>query len=216
MFNYTGEQLSMMLIAYGFVASVLPVWTLLAPRDYLSTFLKIGTIVGLALGIFIVLPDLKMPAVTKFIDGTGPVFAGSLFPFLFITIACGAISGFHSLDRIGHDAQDARQRDQRPPHRLRRDADGKLRRHHGVGRGLDARTGPLFRDEQSRRPLIGTTPETAAAAISSWGFAITPDMLKEAATNVGEATHSVPHRRRADARRRHGRNSFERRRRQER
>src|SRR6202011_810476 len=84
LFTFSGETLALMLIGYGFVASVLPVWLLLAPRDYLSTFLKIGTIVLLALAIIIVRPDLEMPAVTKFIDGTGPVWAGSLFPFLFI------------------------------------------------------------------------------------------------------------------------------------
>ena len=187
MFNYSGEQLSMMLIAYGFVASVLPVWTLLAPRDYLSTFLKIGTIVGLALGIFIVLPDLRMPAVTKFIDGTGPVFAGSLFPFLFITIACGAISGFHSLIASGTT-----------PKMLDNEINARL-----IGYGamlmesfvaimalVAASTiePGLYFALNSPAAVIGTSPESAAAAISSWGFAITPDMLKEAATNVGEAT----------------------------
>jgi carbon starvation protein len=101
MFTYTGTELTWMLIGYGFVASVLPVWLLLAPRDYLSTFLKIGTIVGLALGIVLVAPYLKMPAMTKFIDGSGPVWSGSLFPFLFITIACGAVSGFHALISSG-------------------------------------------------------------------------------------------------------------------
>ena len=95
-FTFTGTQLCWMLIGYGFVASILPVWLLLAPRDYLSTFLKIGTIVGLAIGILFVAPDLKMPAVTRFVDGTGPVWSGALFPFLFITIACGAVSGFHA------------------------------------------------------------------------------------------------------------------------
>ncbi len=88
-------------MGYGFVASVLPVWLLLAPRDYLSTFLKIGTIIGLAIGILIVTPELKMPALTQFIDGTGPVWTGTLFPFLFITIACGAVSGFHALISSG-------------------------------------------------------------------------------------------------------------------
>jgi carbon starvation protein len=83
------------------VAAVLPVWLLLAPRDYLSTFLKIGTIVGLAIGILIMRPTLTMPALTKFIDGTGPVWTGNLFPFLFITIACGAVSGFHALIASG-------------------------------------------------------------------------------------------------------------------
>ncbi len=101
MFTFTGTQLCWMLIGYGFVASILPVWLLLAPRDYLSTFLKIGTIVGLALGILVLAPHLQMPAVTKFVDGTGPVWSGNLFPFLFITIACGAVSGFHSLISSG-------------------------------------------------------------------------------------------------------------------
>jgi carbon starvation protein len=101
MFTFKGETIALLMIGYGFVASALPVWLLLAPRDYLSTFLKIGTIVGLALGILVVAPDLQMPAVTKFVDGTGPVFAGNLFPFLFITIACGAVSGFHSLVSSG-------------------------------------------------------------------------------------------------------------------
>jgi len=96
-FSLSGETIAILMIIYGFVASVLPVWLLLAPRDYLSTFLKIGTIAALAVGIFIAMPELHMPAVTKFIDGTGPVFSGNLFLFLFITIACGAVSGFHSL-----------------------------------------------------------------------------------------------------------------------
>ena len=95
-------------MVYGFVASVLPVWLLLAPRDYLSAFMKIGTIVVLGAAILFVMPPLQMPAVTQFIDGTGPVFAGKLFPFAFITIACGAISGFHALIVERHDAEDAR------------------------------------------------------------------------------------------------------------
>ena len=108
MFTYSGETIAILLIVYGFVASVLPVWMLLAPRDYLSTFLKIGTIIALALGIFIVMPNLEMPAVTQFIDGTGPVFSGNLFPFLFITIACGAVSGFHALVSSGTTPEDDR------------------------------------------------------------------------------------------------------------
>src|SRR5215472_2402226 len=100
-FDFHGETLALIIIGYGFVASVLPVWLLLAPRDYLSTFLKIGTIALLAVGIIIVRPDLQMPAVTKFIDGSGPVWAGSVFPFLFIIIACGAVSGWHSLIASG-------------------------------------------------------------------------------------------------------------------
>lgn len=100
-FTLDGVELTWALIIYGGIASVLPVWLLLAPRDYLSTFLKIGTIVGLAIGIVFIAPSLEMPATTQFIDGTGPVWAGNLFPFLFITIACGAISGFHALISSG-------------------------------------------------------------------------------------------------------------------
>ena len=100
-FDLTGVQLTWAIMIYGFVAAVLPVWLLLTPRDYLSTFLKIGTIIALAIGIILVGPKLQMPALTKFIDGTGPVFAGDLFPFLFITIACGAVSGFHALISSG-------------------------------------------------------------------------------------------------------------------
>lgn len=100
-FDLDGVQLTWAIMIYGFVAAVLPVWLLLTPRDYLSTFLKIGTIVALAAGIVIVNPTLQMPAVTRFVDGTGPVFSGSLFPFLFITIACGAVSGFHALISSG-------------------------------------------------------------------------------------------------------------------
>ncbi len=187
MFDYSGEQLSMMLIAYGFVASVLPVWMLLAPRDYLSTFLKIGTIAGLALGIFFVLPDLKMPAVTKFVDGTGPVFAGNLFPFLFITIACGAISGFHALVSSGTT-----------PKMLDNEINARF-----IGYGamlmesfvaimaLVAATTlepGLYFALNSPSAIIGTTPETAATAISGWGFTVTPDMLRQAAADVGEST----------------------------
>jgi carbon starvation protein len=187
MFNYSGEQLSLMLIAYGFIASVLPVWTLLAPRDYLSTFLKIGTICGLALGIFVVLPDLKMPAITKFADGTGPVFSGTLFPFLFITIACGAVSGFHSLVSSGTT-----------PKMLDNELNARP-----IGYGamlmesfvaimalIAASTlePGLYFAMNSPAAVLGTTPETAAAAISSWGFMVTPEMLKDAAAHVGEAT----------------------------
>ncbi len=187
LFDYSGEELAMMLIAYGFIASVLPVWALLAPRDYLSTFLKIGTIVGLALGIFIVLPDLKMPAVTKFIDGTGPVFSGALFPFLFITIACGAVSGFHALIASGTT-----------PKMLANEADTRL-----IGYGAmlvegfvaimalvaSATLDPgIYFALNSPAALIGASPESAATAITAWGFPIAPDILRQAAADVGEAT----------------------------
>ena len=101
LFTLTGTQLAWALILYGAIASSLPVWLMLAPRDYLSTFLKIGTIVALAIGIYVVAPTLAMPPTTRFLDGTGPVFSGKLFPFLFITIACGAVSGFHALISSG-------------------------------------------------------------------------------------------------------------------
>ena len=102
-------------MVYGFIASVLPVWLLLAPRDYLSTFMKVGTVILLAVGILIVMPPLQMPALTRFVDGTGPVFAGKLFPFAFITIACGAISGFHALVSSGTT-----------PKMIRRETDARL------------------------------------------------------------------------------------------
>ena len=101
LFDFDAKALAWLLIAYGFFASVLPVWLLLAPRDYLSTFLKIGTILLLAIAIFFAAPQLQMPAVSRFIDGTGPVFQGQLFPFLFITIACGSVSGWHSIIASG-------------------------------------------------------------------------------------------------------------------
>ena len=186
-FTFSGEALALMLIAYGFIASVLPVWLLLAPRDYLSTFLKIGTIVGLAIGILIVRPELQMPAVTKFIDGTGPVFAGNLFPFLFITIACGAVSGFHSLVSSGTT-----------PKMIENEADLQV-----IGYGamlmesfvaVMAMVAATVLDPavyfalNSPAALIGTTTSEAALAVSGWGFTVTPVMLDDVARQVGEST----------------------------
>jgi carbon starvation protein CstA len=186
-FTFSGEALALMLIAYGFVASVIPVWLLLAPRDYLSTFLKIGTIVGLAIGILIVQPELRMPSVTRFIDGTGPVFAGSLFPFLFITIACGAVSGFHSLVASGTT-----------PKMIESEAHLPM-----IGYGamlmesfvaimaLIAATvldPGIYFALNSPAALIGTNAVDAAAAVSSWGFVVTPDMLDQVARDVGEGS----------------------------
>lgn len=188
MFNYTGTELTWMLIGYGFVASVLPVWLLLAPRDYLSTFLKIGTIVGLALGILFVAPYLKMPAITQFIDGTGPVWSGSMFPFLFITIACGAVSGFHALISSGTT-----------PKMIENESHARF-----IGYGamlmesfvaimalVAASTiePGIYFAMNSPAALIGTTAESAAAAISQWGFYVTPEMLTQTAKDVGE--HSI-------------------------
>ena len=187
LFTFDGKQLTLMLLAYGVVASVLPVWLLLAPRDYLSTFLKIGTIVGLAIGILMVAPDLKMPAVTKFVDGTGPVWSGSLFPFLFITIACGAVSGFHALISSGTTPKLL----ENEMHAPLIGYGGMLMESFVAVMALVAASiiepGVYFA-MNSPAALIGTTPETAAAAISQWGFFITPEMLQETARNVGEST----------------------------
>jgi len=187
MFTFTGTELTWMLIGYGFIASVLPVWLLLAPRDYLSTFLKIGTIVGLALGIVIVSPMLQMPSLTKFIDGTGPVWTGNLFPFLFITIACGAVSGFHALISSGTT-----------PKMIENETHARF-----IGYGamlmesfvaimalIAASTiepGVYFA-MNSPAALLGTTAESAAQAISQWGFYVTPEMLTQTAKDVGETT----------------------------
>ena len=191
-FTFSASQLAWMLIGYGFVASALPVWLLLAPRDYLSTFLKIGTICLLAGAIALTLPDLKLPALTRFIDGSGPVFAGSLFPFLFITIACGSVSGFHSLVSSGTTRQDAGQGDRRPLHRLRRHVDGGLRRHHGPDPPPACWSPAWYFAMNSPAALIGTTTESAAAAISApsfgGGFTVTPDMLTQSAKDIGEAS----------------------------
>lgn len=185
MFTFSGESIALMMIAYGFIASVLPVWLLLAPRDYLSTFLKVGTIVGLAIGILVVAPNLEMPAVTQFVDGTGPVFSGNLFPFLFITIACGAVSGFHSLVSSGTT-----------PKMIERESHA---RPIGYGAMLTESfvavmamiaacvlTPGIYFAINSPPAVIGTEPAAVASTISDWGFALTPDDLTDLADKVGE------------------------------
>jgi carbon starvation protein len=187
MFTFNGQQLTLMLLVYGVVASVLPVWLLLAPRDYLSTFLKIGAIVALALGIVFIAPELKMPAVTKFIDGSGPVWSGSLFPFLFITIACGAVSGFHSLISSGTTPKLL----ENELHAPYIGYGGMLMESFVAIMALVAASiiePGIYFAMNSPAALIGTTPETAAAAISQWGFVVTPEMLQQTAANVGETT----------------------------
>jgi carbon starvation protein len=187
MFTFKGETIALMLIGYGFIASVLPVWLLLAPRDYLSTFLKIGTILALAVGIIIVAPDLQMPAVTKFIDGTGPVFAGNLFPFLFITIACGSVSGFHALVSSGTT-----------PKMIERETHARAI---GYGAMLTESfvaimamiaacllTPGAYFAINSPPALIGTDVNQVAQVVSSWGFTITPAELTGLAKDVGENT----------------------------
>ncbi|ATB51111.1 carbon starvation CstA family protein [Corallococcus macrosporus] len=186
-FTFDAKALAWMLIGYGFCASVLPVWLLLAPRDYLSTFLKIGTVLLLAVGIILAAPELRMPAVTRFIDGTGPVFSGGLFPFLFITIACGAVSGWHSLISSGTT-----------PKMLASEADARV-----VGYGsmlmesfvaimaliaasvLDP---GVYFSMNAPPSVIGTTVEEAARTISQWGFVITPEVLSQTAADIGEST----------------------------
>lgn len=187
MFTFKGETIAIMMIIYGFIASVLPVWLLLAPRDYLSTFLKIGTILALAIGIIVVAPDLQMPALTKFIDGTGPVFSGNLFPFLFITIACGSVSGFHALVSSGTT-----------PKMIEREFHA---RPIGYGAMLTESfvavmamiaacvlSPGVYFAINSPPAVIGTDAVQAAATISSWGFTVTPDDLKTIAKHVGEQT----------------------------
>jgi carbon starvation protein len=186
-FTFSGSALAAMLIGYGFLASVLPVWMVLAPRDYLSTFLKIGTVCGLAVGIAVTRPELHMPAITRFVDGTGPVFAGSLFPFLFITIACGSISGFHALVSSGTTPK---MLDTEPQARLI--GYGAMLAESGVAiMALIAASviepGAYFA-MNAPPAAVGTTVQQAAATISGWGFAITPDALTAMAHLVGEST----------------------------
>ena len=187
MFTFDGKALTWMLIIYGFIAAVLPVWLLLAPRDYLSTFLKIGTIIALAVGIIIVAPELKMPAFTQFAEGGGPVWSGNLFPFLFITIACGAVSGFHALISSGTT-----------PKLIENETHARF-----IGYGAMLAESfvavmalvaasviepGVYFAMNSPAAVIGTTPEAVAATVSTWGFVITPDVLVQTAKEVGEHT----------------------------
>ena len=186
-FTLTAPTLALLIIIYGFAASALPVWLLLAPRDYLSTFVKLGTIAMLALGILALRPTLHMPALTRFIDGTGPVFAGNLFPFAFVTIACGAISGFHSLIASGTT-----------PKLIARETETRM-----VGYGAMAaesmvaimaviaacvlQPGTYFAIN-SPAGIVGQAPEAAAATISNWGFPVTAAEMHALAQAVGEQT----------------------------
>ncbi|PYV81833.1 MAG: carbon starvation protein A [Acidobacteria bacterium] len=186
-FTLSAAGLAIAIIVYGFAASALPVWLLLAPRDYLSTFVKLGTIGLLALGIVAMHPTMHMPPLTRFIDGTGPVFAGKLFPFAFITIACGAISGFHSLISSGTT-----------PKLIRRETEIRL-----VGYGamlcesmvaIMATVAACVLDPgtyfaiNSPAGIAGALPEKAAATITGWGFPVTAASMHTLAQNVGEIT----------------------------
>ena len=186
-FTLTAPTLAVLIIIYGFAASALPVWLLLAPRDYLSTFVKLGTIALLAVGIVVLRPTLHMPPLTRFIDGTGPVFAGKIFPFAFITIACGAISGFHALISSGTT-----------PKLIRRETEARM-----VGYGAMMaesmvaimatiaacvlQPGTYFAIN-SPAGVVGQAPEVAAATISNWGFPITAADMHSLAQAVGEQT----------------------------
>jgi len=186
-FTFTAPTLAIAIIVYGFSASALPVWLLLAPRDYLSTFVKLGTIAILAVGIVALRPTLHMPAMTRFMDGTGPVFAGKIFPFAFITIACGAISGFHALISSGTT-----------PKLVQRETETRL-----VGYGammaesfvaIMAMIAACVLDPgvyfavNSPAGIVGSSATTAAATITSWGFPVTADQMAALAKSVGEQT----------------------------
>jgi carbon starvation protein len=187
LFTLSATTLAMSVMAYGFTASVAPVWLLLAPRDYLSAFVKIGVVVALAAGIGLVLPPLKMPALTQFVNGTGPIFAGKLFPFAFITIACGAVSGFHALISSGTT-----------PKLLDRETDARM-----IGYGAMLMesfvaimaliaacllTPGVYFAINAPASAIGTTVESAAHAIAGWGFTLSPAELTRLAHQVGEQT----------------------------
>jgi carbon starvation protein len=184
-FTLGGTTLAFAVMAYGFAGSVTPAWLLLAPRDYLSAFVKIGVVLALGAGILIVLPPLQMPALTRFVDGNGPVFAGKVFPFAFITIACGAISGFHALIASGTT-----------PKLIARETDVRL-----VGYGgmlmesfvaimaliaACALTPGLYFAINAPPSAIGTTFAGAAEAIRGWGFAVTAAEIQELSRLVGE------------------------------
>ncbi len=186
-FTLSGPALAWTIIGYGFAASVLPVWLLLAPRDYLSTFVKLGTIGALAVGIVAMRPEIHLPALTRFVDGTGPIFAGKVFPFCFITIACGAISGFHSLISSGTT-----------PKLLREETDAPM-----IGYGCmllesfvaimamiaaAALQPGVYFAINSPAGIVGADPAAATATISGWGFPVTAPEMDHLASEIGERT----------------------------
>lgn len=186
-FDHDGLPLAYAIIVYGFAAAVLPVWLLLAPRDYLSTFMKLGTILLLAIAIVILRPEIHMPAVTQFVDGTGPIFGGKLFPFVFITIACGAISGFHALIASGTT-----------PKLLTNERDIRMIGYGGMLlesfvaiMAMIAATvlePGIFFAINSPAGVVGKEAVDAIAKINSWGFAVTVEQMQQLAKDMGEST----------------------------
>ena len=187
LFTFTGPTLAWAIIAYGFAASVLPVWLLLAPRDYLSTFVKLGTVAALAVGIIVMRPEIHLPAVTRFVDGSGPIFGGKVFPFCFITIACGAISGFHSLISSGTT-----------PKLLREETDAPM-----IGYGCmllesfvaimamiaaAALEPGVYFAINSPAGVVGADPAVATATITGWGFPVGVERMTDLAREIGERT----------------------------
>ncbi len=186
-FDHDGLTLAYAIIFYGFAAAVLPVWLLLAPRDYLSTFMKLGTIFLLAIAIVVLRPEIHMPAVTQFVDGTGPIFGGKLFPFVFITIACGAVSGFHALIASGTT-----------PKLLANERDIRMIGYGGMLlesfvaiMAMIAATvlePGVFFAINSPAGVVGTTAIEAVKTINSWGFAVTVEQMEQLAKDMGEST----------------------------
>jgi carbon starvation protein len=187
LFDHDGLTLAWWIIAYGFAAAILPVWLLLAPRDYLSTFMKLGTIVLLAIAIVMLQPEVKMPALTQFTDGTGPIFGGKLFPFVFITIACGAVSGFHALIASGTTPKlIASERDIRMI-----GYGGMLLESFVAIMAMVAATvldPGVFFAINSPAGIVGKEAAVAVATISSWGFPVTVEQMETLAKQMGEAT----------------------------
>lgn len=186
-FSFSGPTLAIAIIVYGFAASALPVWLLLAPRDYLSAFIKIGAILALAAGIIFVRPVLQMPALTRFVDGTGPVFAGKIFPFCFITIACGAVSGFHALISSGTTPKMITSE-----LHARQVGYGAMAMESFVGVmamiAACALTPGVYFAINSPAGIVGKTAEAAASTISSWGYPLDPSAITALAHRVGERT----------------------------